>query len=96
MNHKTTVPITEVSERLGMSRSAVYAAINSGKIPSIKLNRSIRIPRDAFEDFMSCGRKSKSTVDIEEIIRTARIEMLRTQKQQIEAQLNELEGKSAI
>jgi hypothetical protein len=45
---------------------------------------------------MSCGRKSKSTVDIEEIIRTARIEMLRTQKQQIEAQLSELEREMAI
>ncbi len=90
--NQTIVPIPEVVERLGMSRSAVYREINTGKIPSVRFGKSIRIPRDAFEDFIACGRKPVGMPDISEIVRLARIEILKTDRQRIDAELKELEA----
>jgi len=39
----------EVAERLRLSRSKTYAAIQSGEIPSVRIGRSVRVPRAALE-----------------------------------------------
>ena len=37
---------------LGIGRNTAYALVRSGKIRSIKVNRQIRIPRDAVVEFL--------------------------------------------
>ena len=39
----------EVAERLRLSRSKTYAAIQGGEIPSVRIGRSVRVPRAALE-----------------------------------------------
>lgn len=36
---------SEVAALLGVSKAAVYRGVASGEIPSIRLGRSVRIPR---------------------------------------------------
>lgn len=40
------ITVEEVAERLGISRNAAYLAVKSGDIPSVKIGRTIRVPRD--------------------------------------------------
>lgn len=37
----------EVQEVVGLSRSAVYAYIASGVLPSVKVGKSVRVPSEA-------------------------------------------------
>lgn len=40
---------TELQQLLRVGRSAVYAAIRDGSIPSIRIGKLIRVPRAALE-----------------------------------------------
>ncbi len=60
MNINTNVPdiccdglerVSDTARYLGVSKSFVYALINSGKIPSVKLGTSRRLPVRAVRDF---------------------------------------------
>jgi excisionase family DNA binding protein len=44
--------IKQSSELLSVSRSKIYEFINSGKLKSVRLGRSIRIPRQELEIFI--------------------------------------------
>jgi excisionase family DNA binding protein len=44
---------TEVAEMIGVSRSVVYELLASGRLESVKLNASRRVPRDAVERFIA-------------------------------------------
>lgn len=41
--------VEEAAEVLRIGRSAAYAAVRAGEIPSIKVGRSIRVPRHLLE-----------------------------------------------
>ena len=41
--------VEEAADVLRIGRSAAYAAVHSGAIPSIKIGRSVRIPRHGLE-----------------------------------------------
>jgi len=47
---KTTEPllftVAEVMQRLHLGRSMVYRLINDGEIPSMRIGRAMRIPRE--------------------------------------------------
>ena len=45
-----TVP--EVAQRLKMSKSKVYLLCQRGKIPTITLGKSVRVPRDELEEWL--------------------------------------------
>ena len=44
---------SEVSVRLGLSRSKVYRMIECGELPSLRMGRAVRVPRKAFEEWLS-------------------------------------------
>jgi excisionase family DNA binding protein len=44
-----TCNVAEAARRLGVGRVAVYRAIRSGQIPTLRLGRNIRIPISALE-----------------------------------------------
>ena len=48
-----TLTIEEARKRLGIGRSLVYRLVASGQLPSIRLGRAIRIPREAFNKMLS-------------------------------------------
>ncbi|MCX7626429.1 MAG: helix-turn-helix domain-containing protein [Candidatus Sumerlaeaceae bacterium] len=39
--------VTEVAHLLGISRAKAYALVASGELPSIRIGRSVRVPRAA-------------------------------------------------
>jgi excisionase family DNA binding protein len=41
--------VPEVATELGVSAGRVYQLISAGLIPSVRINRSVRIPRRAWE-----------------------------------------------
>lgn len=42
-----TMSVSEAAEYLGLGRDAVYGAVHSGELPSLKISRRIRIPTHA-------------------------------------------------
>ncbi|MHB1414618.1 MAG: helix-turn-helix domain-containing protein [Chloroflexota bacterium] len=44
--------VSEASRRLGVSRSRGYQLVAQGTVPSVRLGRSIRVPRMAFEAWL--------------------------------------------
>jgi excisionase family DNA binding protein len=44
--------ISEVCQELGMGKSWVYKKIKSGDIPSVKLGRTIKVPRRDLEEYL--------------------------------------------
>jgi excisionase family DNA binding protein len=45
--------VTEVGTVLGMTKSRIYELIASGTLPSIRIGRSIRVPRAALYDWIA-------------------------------------------
>ncbi len=43
----------EAAWLLGVSRSRIYELLNAGDLPSVKIGRSRRIPRQALVDFVA-------------------------------------------
>lgn len=46
-DERRTLTVEEAARILGVGRTAAYAAVRSGEIPSIKLGRRVLIPRHA-------------------------------------------------
>lgn len=44
--------VTEVAEQLKIGRTAVYALIRHGELPSLTIGRSRRVPRWALDDYI--------------------------------------------
>jgi len=54
-----TVTVTEICERLGLSRGSTYGALRAGSIPCITIGRRRICPRAAFEEWLkTAGRRS--------------------------------------
>jgi excisionase family DNA binding protein len=47
----------EVQDVVGMSRSAVYAAIASGLLPSVRVGKSVRVPQAALERWIDVSTR---------------------------------------
>lgn len=47
--------IKQVAEQLGMSRSKVYGLLQAGQIKSIRVGRSVRVPRQELDIFLREG-----------------------------------------
>ena len=45
--------VTEVATILGMTKSRIYELIASGTLPSIRIGRSVRVPRAALYDWIA-------------------------------------------
>lgn len=49
---KMLLTVRETAEALSLSPNGVYNLINAGRIPSVKIGRSRRIPSEALEQFI--------------------------------------------
>ena len=54
--------IREVSEWLGISRTAAYELVRGGTLPSVRIARAgIRVPTSALEEFANAMEETAST-----------------------------------
>ncbi len=44
--------ITEVATTLGLGRTKVFALVRTGELPVIRIGRSVRVPREALQDWI--------------------------------------------
>lgn len=52
-DYPDVVSITELQSMLRISRNTAYELVRSGKIRSVKIGRTYRIPRSAVEDYLN-------------------------------------------
>lgn len=52
-NYPDVVSIAELQSMLRISRNTAYELVRSGKIRSVKIGRTYRIPRAAVEDYLN-------------------------------------------
>jgi len=52
-NHSLVISVKECAEALGISKNTAYQLLKAGKIPCIRLNRRLIIPRKRFEAFLN-------------------------------------------
>lgn len=43
----------QVAEKLGLGRTTVYQLLSSGRLPAIRIGRSVRVPASALHDWLS-------------------------------------------
>jgi len=55
----------DVARELGLSRVRVYALMGEKRIPSIRLGRAIRVPRDAWTAWLAAKRDQALAVSAE-------------------------------
>ena len=53
MTDRLLLTIPEVAETLGLGRSKTYELVAAGKIESVSIGRSRRVPREAVERFVA-------------------------------------------
>lgn len=53
MTQRLLLPVEEAGEVLGLKRSKMYELISEGKIESVKIGKSRRIPVDALEAYVA-------------------------------------------
>ena len=46
------VPITEVAEMLGISRSMAYEGVHRGEIPAVRIGRRVLVPKDCVAELL--------------------------------------------
>lgn len=63
---RVVLTVEETRAQLGLSRGLIYAAIQRGEIPSIRVGRRILIPRAALDHLLSwhINRQEKTQPDI--------------------------------
>ncbi len=60
LDEPNVLTVVETATFLRVGRSAAYEAIRSGEIPSIRVGRSIRVPRAALERLLSGERDQQA------------------------------------
>ena len=55
--------VQEAAAYLRIGRTATYEAVRTGAIPSVRLGRLVRIPRDALLAWLAAGNNSSTTTD---------------------------------
>lgn len=48
----TVLTVAEAAERLRVSKDAIYDACKAGQLRHLRINRSIRIPEAAFDEWV--------------------------------------------
>ncbi len=43
----------EVARLLSLGRSTVFALMKSGELPSVRIGRAVRVPREAIDEFVA-------------------------------------------
>jgi excisionase family DNA binding protein len=63
LENRILLRIPETAEALGLSRSRIYELIGDGTIPTIRIGRSIRVPRRALDEWVEqqLGRDDKES-----------------------------------
>ncbi len=49
---RKTLDVEEAAQVLGLGRSAAYAAVRRGEIPSIRIGKRLLVPTDALESLL--------------------------------------------
>lgn len=52
-NEKILLTVEDVAEMLGMSRAHIFNLINRGALPSVRMGRTLRIPRAWIEQHIA-------------------------------------------
>ena len=71
---KQVLTVEEAGQLLRIGRSAAYEAVRRGQIPSLRIGRSVRVPRHALEEMLTCkndGAPAKSAA-VQESVRPDR------------------------
>jgi excisionase family DNA binding protein len=59
------IAVSEIAERLGVGRLAVYAMLEQGIIPGIRLGRRWIVTQAAYKQWeLTCGAKQTPTVSV--------------------------------
>ena len=58
--------VEETADLLRCGRSAAYAAVKAGQIPSIKVGRCIRVPRHMLEQMLGVNHEAAGNADVRE------------------------------
>ena len=58
---KLVMDVPEAGAKLGLTRNASYAAAKRGDIPTIRIGRLLRVPKEAFQRMLdAAGQQKKS------------------------------------
>ena len=58
---RLAMPVHEAARQLGVSRSAVYAAIHSGEIPSVRIGGRILVPYARLQEIVGRSAGGRGT-----------------------------------
>lgn len=58
---KTLLTVPQVAEAVALHPQTVYALINGGQFPHLRVGRSLRVPADELEFWISTNVKGSST-----------------------------------
>jgi excisionase family DNA binding protein len=58
---KVLLTVEEAAERLSIGRTRVYALVRCGKLESVTIGRSRRVPLEALQPFVDSLRSGKLT-----------------------------------
>ena len=64
IENKCLLKASEVARILNISRSLVYNLIQTGKIPHIRINQSVRVRQDDLNTFIEGNRTDENTYSI--------------------------------
>lgn len=59
-DYPDVVSIAELQSMLRISRNTAYELVRSGKIRSVKIGRTYRIPRSAVEDYLNVSCQTEN------------------------------------
>ena len=57
---KDLLTVSDISRRLGLTTNRIYQLMSSGALPSVRVGGAIRVPKDAWEEWLS--RKSSEAL----------------------------------
>ena len=57
MNEPLLLTVKEAADVLGIGRSTAYELISEGRIETVHIGRSCRVPREALDTFVSSLRR---------------------------------------
>ena len=55
MNEPLVLTVEEAAKALRIGRTAAYEAVRRGEIPSVRIGRSLRVPRHALDKMLGNG-----------------------------------------
>jgi len=62
METNTLMRASEVAQKLGLGRSKTYELIAAGRLPTVRIGRSVRVPREALERWIKTQTREAADV----------------------------------